>query len=63
MMEWLVVAEAQFKVNERSHETVDLGKKACTLEIQQKNSSGWQQCAAYSWRGMVWSVSLNTKMM
>jgi hypothetical protein len=26
MIEWLVVAEAWFKVNERSNETVDLGK-------------------------------------
>jgi hypothetical protein len=27
MMEWLVVAEAWFKVDTRSNETVDLGKK------------------------------------
>jgi hypothetical protein len=27
ILEWLVVAEAWFKVNERSNETVDLGKK------------------------------------
>jgi hypothetical protein len=60
MMEWLVVAEAWIKVNEISNETVDLGKKL--VPVIERNSSGWQQCAAYSWRGMVWSVSLNTKM-
>jgi hypothetical protein len=54
MMEWLVVAEAWFKVNERSNETVDLGKKM--VPDKEQNSSGRQQCAVYSWRGMVWSV-------
>jgi hypothetical protein len=38
MMEWLVVAEAWFKVNERSNETVDLGK--LVPEIEQRSSSG-----------------------
>jgi hypothetical protein len=38
MMEWLDVAEAWFKVNERSIETVDLGKKMVP-DIEQ-NSSG-----------------------
>jgi hypothetical protein len=38
MMEWLVVAETWFKVNERSNETVDLGKKMVP-DIEQ-NSSG-----------------------
>jgi hypothetical protein len=38
MMEWLVVAEAWFKVNERSNETVDLGKKM--LPDIEQNSSG-----------------------
>jgi hypothetical protein len=37
-MEWLVVAEAWFKVNKRSNETVDLGK--LVAEIEQRNSSG-----------------------
>jgi hypothetical protein len=59
MMECLVVADTWFKVDERSNETVDLGK--LVPEIEQKNSTGWQQCTAYSWRSMVWSVSLNTK--
>ncbi len=38
MMEWLVVAEAWFKVNERSNETVDLGNLG--PEIEQRSSSG-----------------------
>jgi hypothetical protein len=38
MLEWLVVAEAWFKVDERSNETVDLGKKMVP-DIKQ-NSSG-----------------------
>jgi hypothetical protein len=38
MVEWLVVAEAWFKVNEGSNETVDLGKKMVP-DIEQ-NSSG-----------------------
>jgi len=37
-MVWLVLAEAWFKVNERSNEMVDLGKLA--PEIEQKNSIG-----------------------
>jgi hypothetical protein len=43
-MGWLVLAEAWFKVNERSNETVDLGKLA--PEIEQRISTGRQQCAA-----------------
>jgi hypothetical protein len=43
-MGWLVLAEAWFKVNERSNEMVDLGKLA--PEIEQRNSTGRQQCAA-----------------
>ena len=43
-MGWLVLAEAWFKVNERSNKTVDLGKLA--PEIEQRNSTGRQQCAA-----------------
>jgi hypothetical protein len=43
-MGWLVPAEAWFKVNERINETVDLGKLA--PEIEQRNSTGRQQCAA-----------------
>ena len=39
MMEWLVVAEAWFKVNERSNETVDLGNNLVP-EIEQRSSSG-----------------------
>jgi len=31
-MGWLVLAEAGFKVNERSNETVDLGKLAPEIE-------------------------------
>ena len=38
MMEWLVVAEAWFKVNERSNETVDLGN--LVPEIELRSSSG-----------------------
>jgi hypothetical protein len=38
MMEWLVVAEAWFKVNERKNETVDLGKKM--VPDIEHNSSG-----------------------
>jgi hypothetical protein len=38
MMEWLVVAAAWFKVNERTNETVDLDKKMVP-DIEQ-NSSG-----------------------
>ncbi len=38
MMEWLVVTEVWFKVNERSNETVDLGKKMVP-DIEQ-NSNG-----------------------
>jgi hypothetical protein len=38
MMEWLVVAKAWFKVNERSIETVDLGN--LVPEIEQRSSSG-----------------------
>jgi hypothetical protein len=38
MMEWLAVAEAWFKANERSNKTVDLGKKLVS-GIEQ-NSSG-----------------------
>jgi hypothetical protein len=37
-MEWLVVAEAWFKVDYRSNETVDLGK--LVPEIEQRSSSG-----------------------
>jgi hypothetical protein len=37
LIEWLVVAEAWFKVNERSNETVDLGKKLVP-DIEQKSS-------------------------
>jgi len=43
-MRWLVLAEAWFKVNERSDETVDLGKLA--PEKEQRNSTGQQHCAA-----------------
>jgi hypothetical protein len=43
-MEWLVVAEAWFKVNERSNETVDLD--TLVPEIEQRNSTGRQQYAA-----------------
>jgi len=43
-MGWLVLAEAWFKVNERINETVDLGKLA--PEIEQRISTGRQQCAA-----------------
>ena len=39
MMEWLVVAEAWFKVNERSNETVDLGNNLVP-EIERRSSSG-----------------------
>ncbi len=39
MMEWLVVAEAWFKVNERSNETVDLGN-SLVPEIERRSSSG-----------------------
>jgi hypothetical protein len=38
MMEWLVVVEALFKVDERSNETVDLGK--LVPEIEQRSSTG-----------------------
>ena len=38
MMEWLVVTEAWFKVDERSNETVDLGN--LVPEIEQRSSSG-----------------------
>jgi hypothetical protein len=38
MMEWLVVAEAWFKVNVRSNEAVDLGEKLVP-DIEQ-NSTG-----------------------
>ncbi len=38
MMEWLVVAEAQFKVNERSNETVGLGKKLVP-DIEQRSKT------------------------
>jgi hypothetical protein len=41
MMEWLVVAEARFEVDERGNETVDLGK--LLPEIEQRNSTGQQQ--------------------
>jgi len=60
-IEWFVVAEAWFKVNERrSNETVDLDK--LVPEIEQRYSTGRQQYASEdSWRGIVWSVSLNTK--
>jgi hypothetical protein len=44
MIEWLVVAEDWFKVDERSNETVDLGK--LVPEIEQRSSTGWQQCTA-----------------
>jgi hypothetical protein len=37
MMEWLDVAEAWFKVNERSIEIVDLGKKMVP-DIEQNSS-------------------------
>jgi len=43
-MGWLVLAEAWFEVNERIDEMVDLGKLA--PEIEQRNSTGRQQCAA-----------------
>ena len=43
-MGWLVLAEAWFKVNKRSNETVDLGKRA--PEIEQRNSTGQHQCTA-----------------
>ncbi len=39
MMEWLVVAEAWFKVNERGNETVDLGNNLVP-EIERRSSSG-----------------------
>jgi hypothetical protein len=61
-IEWFVVAEAWFKVNERrSNETVDLDK--LVPEIEQRYSTGRQQYASLngSWRGIVGSVSLNTK--
>ncbi len=38
MMDWLVVAEAWFKVDERNNETVDLGK--LVPEIEQRSSTG-----------------------
>jgi hypothetical protein len=38
MVEYLVVAEAWFKVNERSNETVDLGK--LLPKIEQRSSRG-----------------------
>jgi hypothetical protein len=58
-MGWLVLEEAWFKVNERSNETVDPGKLA--HEIEQKNSTGRQQCAVEMILGEeVWSVSPNT---
>jgi hypothetical protein len=41
MMEWLVVAEAWFKVDERSNETVDLDK--LVPKIEQISSTGQQQ--------------------
>ncbi len=45
MMEWLVVVETWFKVDERSnHETVNLDK--LVPEIEQISSTGQQQCAA-----------------
>jgi hypothetical protein len=37
-MEWLVVAEAWFTVNERSNETVDIDK--LVPEIEQRNCTG-----------------------
>jgi hypothetical protein len=37
MMEWLIVAEAWFKVNERCNETVDLSKKLVP-DIEQNGS-------------------------
>jgi hypothetical protein len=44
MIKWLVVAETWFNVDERSNETVDLGK--LVSEIEQRSSTGWQQWAA-----------------
>jgi hypothetical protein len=38
MIEWLVVAEAWFKVDERSNETVDLGKVVPVIEQRSSTS-------------------------
>ena len=51
--------QAGFKGSERSNETVDLGK--LVPEIEQRNDTGRQQCAAEMILGEAcWSVSLNT---
>jgi hypothetical protein len=62
-MEWFVVAEAWFKVNERrSNETVDLDK--LVPEIEQRNSTGRQQYASEMIHGeKLFGQCLSTRKM